>query len=118
LLASRQYSGAYYLAGYAVECALKAVIAKQTRRFEFPDKERVNKSFTHKLDDLLKLAGLENVWLAAIITNPTQLNNWAVIKDWSESSRYRVIPRQEAVDLTGAINDPIDGMLMWLTQYW
>jgi HEPN domain-containing protein len=30
--------GAYYLAGYAVECALKACIAKGTRRYEFPDK--------------------------------------------------------------------------------
>jgi HEPN domain-containing protein len=32
--------GAYYLAGYAVECALKACIAKGTRRYEFPDKKR------------------------------------------------------------------------------
>jgi HEPN domain-containing protein len=30
--------GAYYLAGYAVECALKACIAKETRRYDFPDK--------------------------------------------------------------------------------
>ena len=34
------YDGAYYLAGYAVECALKACIAKGTRRYEFPDKKR------------------------------------------------------------------------------
>jgi HEPN domain-containing protein len=32
------YDGAYYLAGYAVECALKAGIAKETRRHQFPDK--------------------------------------------------------------------------------
>jgi len=31
--------GAYYLAGYAAECAFKACIAKKTERFEFPDKE-------------------------------------------------------------------------------
>ena len=29
-------AGAYYLMGYAVECALKACIAKQTKRYDFP----------------------------------------------------------------------------------
>lgn len=28
--------GAYYLAGYAVECALKACISRQTRQHDFP----------------------------------------------------------------------------------
>lgn len=36
LLKNKQYSGAYYLAGYAVECALKACISKETRRYDFP----------------------------------------------------------------------------------
>jgi HEPN domain-containing protein len=40
------WAGAYYLAGYAVECALKACIAKGTERFEFPDQKRVNSSYT------------------------------------------------------------------------
>lgn len=38
LLKNRKYSGAYYLSGYVVECALKACIAKQTKRFDFPDR--------------------------------------------------------------------------------
>ncbi len=37
LLAHRHWSGAYYLAGYAVECALKACIAKRTQRHDFRD---------------------------------------------------------------------------------
>ena len=36
------FDGAFYLAGYAVECGLKACIAKGTRRGEFPDKKRWN----------------------------------------------------------------------------
>ena len=32
--------GAFYLAGYAVECALKVCIAKSTRRGEFPDRDK------------------------------------------------------------------------------
>ena len=54
----RLYSGAYYLAGYAVECALKACIAKAIQRYEFPDKERVNKSYVHKPSELIKVANL------------------------------------------------------------
>ena len=38
LLRAKCYDGAYYLAVYAVECALKACIARHTKRFEFPDR--------------------------------------------------------------------------------
>jgi hypothetical protein len=44
LLGHRQSSGAYYLAGYAIECALKAVIAKQFRAEEIPDRALVNQN--------------------------------------------------------------------------
>jgi HEPN domain-containing protein len=37
LLKANCPEGAYYLAGYAAECALKACIARRTERFEFPD---------------------------------------------------------------------------------
>lgn len=36
LLAMKRWSAAYYLAGYAVECGLKACIAKLTKAEEFP----------------------------------------------------------------------------------
>jgi HEPN domain-containing protein len=51
--------GAYYLAGYAVECALKACIAKRTKRYDFPDKTRVNSSYSHNLKELARVADLE-----------------------------------------------------------
>jgi HEPN domain-containing protein len=60
LVQNRKEQGAYYLAGYAVECALKACIAKLTKRNEFPLKpEYVRKTYTHDLSELLRLAGLE-----------------------------------------------------------
>ena len=59
LLRTGVADGAYYLAGYAVECALKACIAKGTQKYEFPDKKRVDSSYSHNLDVLVKLAGLE-----------------------------------------------------------
>ncbi|MGD0499175.1 MAG: hypothetical protein ABSC23_12145 [Bryobacteraceae bacterium] len=58
--------GAYYLAGYALECALKACIAKATRRHEFPDRARANASHTHDLPGLVKLAGLEEALMDLI----------------------------------------------------
>ena len=57
LLRARAPNGAYYLAGYAVECALKACIAKKTQRYEFPSRDTVNESHTHDLNRLLS-------WLA------------------------------------------------------
>ncbi len=44
VVAAGMWEGTYYLAGYAVECALKACIAKQIIAEDFPDKER-NKAF-------------------------------------------------------------------------
>lgn len=34
----RRYAGAFYIAGYAVECALKACIAKRIQARTFPPK--------------------------------------------------------------------------------
>ena len=49
LLKAKKYDGAYYLAGYAVECALKACVAKRTARYDYPDKDLANQCYTHKL---------------------------------------------------------------------
>lgn len=54
------YSGAFYLLGYAVECAFKACIASKTKKHDFPDKKVVNQSYTHNLEVLLRLSGLES----------------------------------------------------------
>jgi hypothetical protein len=62
LMKLRLPDGAYYLAGYALECALKACIAKRTRRHEFPDKKRVEASYSHNLAQLVNEAGLRSVF--------------------------------------------------------
>jgi hypothetical protein len=55
---NRCWEGACYLAGYSIECGLKACTAKLTERHEFPDKARVNLSYTHGLEALLEVAGM------------------------------------------------------------
>jgi hypothetical protein len=59
LLGARRWSAAHYLAGYAVECALKACIAKLMKPEEFPDRSFAEKCWTHNLPQLLGLAGLK-----------------------------------------------------------
>ena len=59
LLANGEYSGAYYLAGYVVECALKACIAKRTRIHDFPDKQRALDSWKHDPTKLINTADLQ-----------------------------------------------------------
>jgi hypothetical protein len=78
--------GAYYLAGYAVECGLKACIAKETKRYEFADKKRVFSSYSHKLQDLVKVAGLEQALAGVVRTSPKFRTNWQVAESSSEQA--------------------------------
>lgn len=82
LVRGRKQQGAYYLSGYAVECALKACIAKQTKKNEFPpDRRYVGKIYTHDLNELLKEAGLEQQLANDTQANPMLANNWNVGKN-------------------------------------
>jgi len=119
LLAGRRYAAAYYLCGYAVECALKACIAKQTRRSEFPDRERVNKSWTHDLNVLVKLAELEASRNRRRDNDRVFRLNWHTVEDWSEQGRYEHgVTRQQAADLYNAVTNRNHGVLTWLTNFW
>jgi HEPN domain-containing protein len=114
LLKARKYSGAYYLAGYAVECALKACIAKKTKRHDWPNKDLVSKCFTHDIERLLDLAGLKPL----LPSDPAFQINWGIVKDWSEQDRYEQKSRAEALALYNAITDPTHGVLPWIKTHW
>ncbi|MBI4482433.1 MAG: HEPN domain-containing protein [Acidobacteria bacterium] len=118
LLKAGYYDGAYYLAGYAIECALKACIARKTRRYDFPDKQTVNDSYTHDLKRLVKLAGLELQRDAQEKAYPGFKVNWDIVKDWTEESRYRTSDRKKAQDLYSAIAGRRYGVLSWLRKHW
>jgi hypothetical protein len=118
LLANRQWSGAYYVAGYAVERALKACVARQTRQYDFPDKKVVSASHTHDLDRLVGIAGLRHALDVHIAASPPFAVNWAVAKDWRVESRYEFHGSRRARDLFNAVTDPRDGVLQWLRRHW
>jgi len=119
LLKEGCFLGAYYLLGYAVECALKASIAKQIKRHDFPDRKLINDSYTHDLSKLLRLSGLEIKFQKQIKNNRSLEVNWAVIKDWSEESRYFTdIPKNSATDLYSAVMGRRNGFLSWVKKLW
>ena len=119
LLKAKHYAGAYYLLGYSVECALKACIAKQTNKHDFPNKIVVQKSYAHNLQQLLKVAGLEYKLKQDMDLNPTLEVNWTTVKDWEETSRYTLnISKNDAKDLYSACTSRSNGILTWVKKEW
>lgn len=117
LLKAGEYSGAYYLAGYAMECALKACFARTVRRFDFPDKDRAGKVFTHKLSVLASLANLDNELAKAAEANSNLAASWNLAKSWSEESRYFFWTKDQAQSIIDAVGSK-DGVLPWIKQRW
>ena len=112
-------AGAYYLAGYAVECAVKACIARKTVRFEFASRDQVNASYTHDLEKLVRVAGLQADLDVRRQANQTFRDNWGLVKDWTEESRYdhsTTLPM--ARDLYRAIVGQPCGVMRWLRRHW
>jgi hypothetical protein len=118
LLEARCFDGAYYLSGYAVECALKACIAKRTKRHDFPEKKRVNDSYSHNLTILVGVAGLKTILEQETNRHPAFSLNWTTVKDWSEERRYRLTSEREARDLYRAITTRQHGVMQWIRQHW
>jgi hypothetical protein len=117
LLADGRQQGAYYLAGYAVECALKACIAKKTKKFEFPPKKTyVEKIYNHNLKELVILAGLEAQLDKDTKANTAFAANWNTVKDWTEQSRYKT-SGLNGKDMYNAVMG-VDGVLPWIKKRW
>ena len=118
LFDARQFDGAYYLAGYAVELALKACIAKLTNQHDFYNKEIANNCFNHKPETLVRVAALQSWLEAAMAADPDLKSNWVVACDWTESSRYDRHDEVKAAGLLKAITDRDHGVLQWIRVYW
>ena len=115
LLSAEHFSGAYYLAGYSVECAIKACIAGQIRSSVVPEKNFGQQFYQHNLENLVRYAGLWAPLQAAISANRALSVNWVLVKDWSEQSRYfHDTSKAQADDLLAAITARKTGILSWV----
>ena len=118
LLSAEQFSAAYYLAGYAVECGLKAVISLSFRANVIPSRKFVADIHTHDLGTLVSLAGLKVPLDEARADNPRLDANWAFVSQWKETVRYESIDPLVAGRMLTAVGDPVAGVLPWLKTHW
>lgn len=125
LLANSLLDGAVYLAGYAVELALKARICKILDT-DYPPRN-YNSFFTHKYNELMLLAGLSKEFDQRRSQDQDFGTNWSLLigtgtqEGWSESWRYRrigSISASEAQDFIHALEDSQSGILTWLKSVW
>jgi HEPN domain-containing protein len=119
LLQAGYFDGAYYLAGYAVECALKACIAKLTKQYDFPpDRRSIEDMYTHDLTKLVKAAELWDDLSNELAADVAFELNWSVAKGWSELARYRRNSQEDATGLYAALIDRQHGVMRWLRRHW
>lgn len=85
LLEANCPNGAHYLAGYAMECALKACFAKGILQGQFPDRDKVLQAHTHDLRRLLRVSGVDG-----ILRKSMESAAFYGALTWSTGLRYRI----------------------------
>ena len=128
LLRSQLFAGAYYISGYAVECGLKAAVAKlfrYTADFEFPGPEKRGAGrggldlHSHDLPFLVKVAGLSLDWAGELDADAVLRQNWNLAKTWAPSSRYQLtVSEKEAREYYSAVADTSHGVLKCIGKFW
>ena len=131
LLAKNYPDGAFYLAGYAVECALKAAICQTLDIDDFFDAystkahsakvkdDIVQKFKTHDFGTLLVLSGLY-FKLETDLLGDAQLDySWSSIRlhAWPEQYRYQIVSRKSITEAVDFI-DSVKCLLQWIKKHW
>ncbi len=119
LLENELWTGAYYMTGLAVECALKSCLASAVKEYDFPDKAFVNAIYVHDLERLFELNGALWAALLADMKIDKQLSeNWRTVKDWDDGRRYDVVDGAEAIQLYYASTEIGSGVMEWIRGRW
>lgn len=119
LLDAGLYSGAYYMCGYVVECALKACICKRTNQFDFyrsPNESR--DAWSHDFNRLIKAAGLESELNNARATDKQLDVHWKSAGNWRPSDRYERRSAEEARALFAASSAADHGVYSCIKRLW
>ena len=125
LSGNAKHEGVFYLAGYAIEFALKAVTCKRLG-VEIYDKEvdnaakglsqkALNAFMTHNLTDLLTLSGLKVKFELDKATNSGLTKAWSELSRWNEQRRYDSgCSEVVANNFLRSSNT----LLTWIKQHW
>ena len=81
--------GAYYLAGLAIELAIKACIAGKFPARTMPDKKFVDSVYSHELGKLFALTDLEPALKAEKQAHQEFNANWEIVLRWNINRRYK-----------------------------
>ena len=128
LLDAGLYAGAWYISGYAVECGLKACIAKLfrvTADDEFPEPVSGNPGGgtinlrSHNFKFLVLAAGLKLAWDGELNSRKPFRDNWKIVNEWSPEARYDIdrLPF-ETNEFYSAIVDPNHGVMECIGRHW
>lgn len=118
LLEHHRYSNSYYLAGFAVEIAIKACIAKQIAAETIPDKNYIQAIHVHNIAELVGLAGLKPELQNKQTADPEFHTYWGIATKWKTDSRYQAIDPTSCQLLIQAVVEPEHGVLPWIKTYW
>jgi HEPN domain-containing protein len=120
LLSNGRFANAYYLAGFAIEIALKAVISRRFRADEYPDKSLVKDLHIHHIHEFSRLVSLAGLTMA--LEKKRELAsfdaNWSLLVQWHVDSRYAIIEAAKAEAMVNAVTSRDDGVLQWIRSYW
>lgn len=119
MLAARKWKNAYQHAGISVECALKCRIMRVFGMNQWPERSERRDLYTHDLEDLLAICGLEDAINDDLLSDQPSLHAqaWLIIKDWNINMRYHVpsaFPQAMAKSAVEAIDTM--GLVTWLLQ--
>jgi hypothetical protein len=121
LLGAGHWDGAYYLGGYAVELALKAIICKNLDIQDLYDNKeylRLNLR-VHDFQMLFIFSGLKTTFDNDTKKNASLGANWSLVSFWKETSRYDTGRTQKDVqEFLNAIDEPLNGIFTWLQKHW
>ena len=118
LFQNGRFSNSYYLAGYAIEIALKACIAAQISAETIPDKDILRKVLNHEFPVLVGLAGLATALKEQQDCDSLFAANWAIVLEWKPDVRYESTDSTAAQQMLSALTDAASGVLQWIKLYW
>jgi HEPN domain-containing protein len=114
LLNAGRAANAYYLAGYAVELMLKAIVSARFRTDTLPDRAVSTQVFVHDLRKLISLALLEIALKEREERDSGFRARLQIVLRWTEESRYGQYDADEATALIDAVDNLEHGVLPWL----
>jgi HEPN domain-containing protein len=116
LFKAEHYEAAFYLAGFSIEIAFKAVICKKLD-ISLKEMESIQSFKSHNFEQLLLISGLRNKHSLAASRIPNFKNKWSIVTDWKVDCRYSTPGQKKKVDVEKFIK-AIKFILSWINKYW